>query len=415
MQPVPVKLPHLSRLIATLTMLLVSISTVEASTTQLTITPDPLKFARVSVKHTRTLQVTMSNPGPTSVTVATITNNAPGFSVSNLTLPLTLSAGESVTFSVTFAPTVVGFVKRSITFQNNPSHNLLTLTVRGEGVLPWSLHANPSSLDFGKLAVGWTEKLPVSLTNSGSSSVTVSQDSIAPAGFFFTGLSLPVTIAAGHSFTFHIKFSPQAMGAATGVMDVSNPTSPILGIPLSGTGVRGVTVTPSTLPFGKVVEGTSLQQTGTLSATGAKVTISSANISNPLFVLSGLTFPVTVPAGQNVPFTATFSPVTTGTVSGTLSFVSNAGNSPKETLTGVGIPHSVRLSWAASTSQVAGYNVYRREGTTEYKKINSAVVASTTYTDHAVTEGTTYYYETKAVDLSGKVSAPSNQAAAVIP
>jgi fibronectin type 3 domain-containing protein len=41
--------------------------------------------------------------------------------------------------------------------------------------------------------------------------------------------------------------------------------------------------------------------------------------------------------------------------------------------------------------------------------------ASINYTDSAVTNGTTYYYVTTAVDGSGNESAYSNQATAVIP
>jgi len=206
------------------------------------------------------------------------------------------------------------------------------------------------------------------------------------------------------------------MGVASGDMHVSNPTSPILRIVLSGTGARGLTITPAAEPFGKVVEGTSLIQGGTLRAAGASVAVSSATINNSLFVLGGLTFPVTVPVGQGVPFTVTFSPVGKGAASGTLSFVSNAENSPKQALSGDGIPpYSVRLSWIASSSQVSGYNVYRHQSGGKYKKINSSLVVGTTYTDGAVNQGSTYYYETKAVDSSGLESAPSNQATAVIP
>jgi fibronectin type 3 domain-containing protein len=76
----------------------------------------------------------------------------------------------------------------------------------------------------------------------------------------------------------------------------------------------------------------------------------------------------------------------------------------------------VTLTWNASTSTVAGYNVYR--GTVSggpYAKINSSLVASLGYTDSTVQSGTTYYYVTTAVDSSGNESAFSNEASAPIP
>jgi hypothetical protein len=79
-------------------------------------------------------------------------------------------------------------------------------------------------------------------------------------------------------------------------------------------------------------------------------------------------------------------------------------------------PHSVALSWQASTSTVAGYNIYR--GTTNggpYSKMNSGLITTLSYTDANVSGATTYYYVSTAVDSAGGESAYSNQATAAIP
>ncbi len=79
--------------------------------------------------------------------------------------------------------------------------------------------------------------------------------------------------------------------------------------------------------------------------------------------------------------------------------------------------HSSTLSWVASTSSnVAGYNVYR--GTTlggPYAKINSTLISATTYADTGVVAGLTYYYVATAVDVSNNESGYSNQTSALIP
>jgi hypothetical protein len=79
-----------------------------------------------------------------------------------------------------------------------------------------------------------------------------------------------------------------------------------------------------------------------------------------------------------------------------------------------GPQHSVNLSWKASTSAVAGYNVYRRDawGLT---KVNSAPVTGTTYLDSSVQPGQTYYYVTKSVSSTGTESSPSNEVRVVVP
>jgi fibronectin type 3 domain-containing protein len=77
----------------------------------------------------------------------------------------------------------------------------------------------------------------------------------------------------------------------------------------------------------------------------------------------------------------------------------------------------VSLTWNRSTSSsVVGYNVYR--GTVSggpYSKINSALEASTGYSDASVVAGRTYYYVVTAVDGGGTESGYSNQVKAIIP
>lgn len=79
--------------------------------------------------------------------------------------------------------------------------------------------------------------------------------------------------------------------------------------------------------------------------------------------------------------------------------------------------HSVSLTWLASTStDVTGYRVYR--STTSGGPYTALVTLgnTTSYTDSAVSGGTTYYYVVKALSSSSLESTwPSNQAQAVVP
>jgi hypothetical protein len=80
--------------------------------------------------------------------------------------------------------------------------------------------------------------------------------------------------------------------------------------------------------------------------------------------------------------------------------------------------HSSTLNWVASTSSnIAGYNVYR--GTTSggpyNTKLTSTLVSTTSYVDTSVVAGQTYYYVATAVDVSNNESGYSNQATALIP
>lgn len=81
----------------------------------------------------------------------------------------------------------------------------------------------------------------------------------------------------------------------------------------------------------------------------------------------------------------------------------------------VTVSHTVDLNWIASTStNVAGYNVYRSTDQVVWTRLNPSLIVSTLYTDSAVTSGQTYYYEATAVDITNLESAPSNVATAQV-
>jgi len=188
----------------------------------------------------------------------------------------------------------------------------------------------------------------------------------------------------------------------------------------TGAGAGQLAASPATLNFGNVAVGDNKSQNASLTAGTSDVHVSSAAWKGEGYSVSGITFPVTVPAGQSVPFTVAFAPQSSGNSAGSITFDSDAANpTTTENLTGMGTQtgtHTVALSWNPSTSQVVGYNVYR--GVVSggpYSKINSALDANTNYTDSQVQSGQTYYYVTTAVDSVGTESSYSNQAQAVIP
>ncbi len=392
------------------------------------ITPNPssLNFGSVQVGNNQTLPETLINTGGTTVTVSQVNPTGPGFTVSGLSLPFTLTAGQSQSFSVTFAPTSSGSSSGNLAILSDASNSSVNVALSGNGLAAGALTPSPSSLSFGNVQVGNNQQLQETLTNSGGVNVNISQATISGTGFTMSGLNPPVVLTPGAHYTFTVTFTPPSTGSYSGtVAIVSNASNPNLSIPLSGTGtpvpLGQLSVSPANIPFGDVVVGTNAQQNGTLSATGTSVVVSSDMVTGSAFAVTGLSFPVTIPAGQHVQFTVTFTPQGTGGASGNVSFASNASNSPTvETFTGNGTPppqHSVNLSWTASTSQgVIGYNIYRGvKSGGPYSKINPVLDASTLYTDTTVVDGTTYYYATTAVNSNNEESAYSNQTTAVIP
>jgi hypothetical protein len=284
------------------------------------------------------------------------------------------------------------------------------------------LSSTSTSLGFGGVTLGSNKSLSETVTNSGTSSITISQVAISGSGFSVSGINAPMTVAPGQGATFSVQFSPSATGSASGSLTITSTASDSnLTIPLTGSGnataAGQLTVTPNgTLPIGSVIVGSNGNAFGSLTASGASVTVTAAAINNSAFSLSGLSLPVTIPAGQSVPFTVLFSPSAAGSATATLTFTSNAqSSSTQETLTGTGAvatAYSVNLSWDASDSpDVSGYNIYRAVYTGScgsFSKINSTLSTSTLYTDTVLIDGTSYCYATTSVNSNNEESGYSN-------
>jgi len=265
------------------------------------------------------------------------------------------------------------------------------------------------------------------ITNTGGSPLTVSQATLTGAAVFtVTAPGFPFILNAGQSGPLTIQFAPQAAGTFSGSLAVvSNASNTLAAIPVSGTATATPTVllnvAPTSLSFGSVLVGSTVTRTATLSNTGnSDVTVFSASTTGAGFTVTAQTFPFTIAAGANRSITIQFAPQTNGVVTGTASFTSNATNSPVAvSLSGTGtvpVPHSVDLSWNASSAVVAGYNVYRgMQAGGPYIKLNSALQVTATYSDANVQSGLTYFYVVTAVAPGGTESPRSNEAVAIIP
>src|SRR6185369_6861956 len=77
----------------------------------------------------------------------------------------------------------------------------------------------------------------VTVKNSSTTSVNISQASVSGSAFSGVGINVPLTLAAGQSATETITFSPSASGAVSGSLVItSNATNPSITVALSGSG-----------------------------------------------------------------------------------------------------------------------------------------------------------------------------------
>jgi fibronectin type 3 domain-containing protein len=78
-------------------------------------------------------------------------------------------------------------------------------------------------------------------------------------------------------------------------------------------------------------------------------------------------------------------------------------------------PHSVTISWMASTSHVAGYNVYRSFPPGVPVKLTIKPVSGNQYMDKTVEAGQTYSYSVTSVDFKGIEGKPSGDITVTVP
>ena len=171
--------------------------------------------------------------------ILSVSESGAEFSVGSLQLPAYINPGESLSLPVSFTPTVAGHVTGTVTITSNDLRSPQTADLGGTGTSPDArqLSVNPSSLNFGNVAVGTTASLAATLT-AANGDVTISSDGTTNSEFTITGLTLPVTIPYGQSVEATIQFTPTAGGTVTAQDQfISNAGDSPTGEQLAGTGV----------------------------------------------------------------------------------------------------------------------------------------------------------------------------------
>src|SRR3984957_13351573 len=399
----------------------------------LTATPSSVAFGDVKVGAASTQTVQLKNSGSSSITISAMSASGSGISIAGVSLPLKLSAGSSANLAATFKPASAGNASGALTIKSTASNSTEEIAWSGTGTTATSigstLTATPPSVVFGNVPTGTATTQTIKIANSGSSSVTVSSVTASGAGLTVSGISAPLTLAAGSSANLTASLKPTGPGSANGTIKVvSNATKDSsLQISWSATAeASSVTLipNPTQLNFGNVTVGTTDTLQATLHNTGnIDADISSIAVSGKGFTLGGSGSSAKLAPGQTLTLNVSFDPATAGSGSGALTVVSNASSKQ------IGIPlsgdgvtanqsskHSVALAWDASSGSIVGYYIYRSSKPSgPYARLNSASTPSTSYSDTTVANGQTYYYVVTAVNSSNIESTDSNTASASIP
>jgi hypothetical protein len=223
-------------------------------------------------------------------------------------------------------------------------------------------------------------------------------------------------------FLVLIILTVSAIGCGGGAQTASgSPTPTPVPNPTPASGSPSLSATPSSLAFGTQVLNTAMTQIVKITNTGSvAVAITQGTITGPGFTV-GVTTPINLNVGQSVNVPVVFDPGAAGTVSGSLTLVSNGTTLLSVPLSGTGLAalaHSVDVTWVASTSTpLQGYNVYRSTVSGgPYTKLSPTLSPTTLlFTDTTPLSGKQYFYVVTALNTSGAESSASSEVAVTIP
>jgi hypothetical protein len=101
-----------------------------------------------------------------------------------------------------------------------------------------TLTINATSVAFGDVVLNTPSTQSVTLSSTGTASVTVNSVVVTGTGFTVPGAGFPATLTPGQTVTLSVQFDPTVIGAATGLLTVTSnsSTGSTAVIALSGTG-----------------------------------------------------------------------------------------------------------------------------------------------------------------------------------
>jgi hypothetical protein len=295
----------------------------------ITLSPTSLAFGTITVGSTSAAKtVTLTNNESTSLN---ITHAASGdYSITSTTCGAKLGSKASCTIKVTFHPKQNGAADGAVTVTYNAgfSPQEVALSGSGTGGVTAPLTFTPSSLAFGKLEVGASESRPVTVKNNSASPVKISN--IAASGNF-TATGCVTTLAALKTCTMTVTFKPSVKGKINGSVAITDNTivSPEI-YDISGNGVSPLKLAPASLAFGTLTVGTtSAAQSITLTNNlGSALSLTRSTSGD--YAIAGGSCGASLGAHASCTLDMTFTPTTTGAVSGVVTVAYGGTFSPEE-------------------------------------------------------------------------------------
>jgi hypothetical protein len=198
-----------------------------------------ISLPSTSIGATSPATIRIRNTGNGDGQVAVIAISGAGFQLTDLpVLPATVAAGQSVAFTVVFSPTQSGAAQGRlridnafITITGNGLGAVLSFAaVQGTTVAPL---ADNGAVTFPNTAVGSSAGALIQISNNGNTATRISSINVIGDAYSLANTPpLPATIDPGQRIEFGVNFSPSAVAAATGLLQVDGVRINLTGVGL---------------------------------------------------------------------------------------------------------------------------------------------------------------------------------------
>lgn len=297
-----------------------------------------ISVGNVNVGSTGSQTFSVTNTGGTGVNLSSLTSSAAVFAASGPTFPMSLAAGQSVSVKVVFAPTAAGNASGTITLASNANNAPTTVAVTGTGVTAAVAPTIGTQPSAQSVLAGQTATFAVTANGTAPLSYQWSKNGTAISGATSGTYTTAAETTSDNGATFTVSVSN---GAGSATSNAAKLTVSAATLALSAN--------PTTLSFGSVNVGSNSAQSVTFTNSGnSNITVSNVTVSGAGFNATGVSAGQTLAPGKTASLSVTFTPGSSGTLTGSVTVTSNAANSPMSvTLSGTGAP-------TTTTSSVSG-------------------------------------------------------------
>ena len=217
------------------------------------ILPGSVDFGKVRLGSEDSATVTLTNTLSTEVMISNAyLSGSDDFTLSeDVELPLTMSGDATRVLTLTFAPSArstanstlyvgvageVGYAEIDVTGQGKEGGSSSDDT--GDWTENASLSASPSSIDFGTVPVLNSSSQPLSVTNTGTTDVLITELNITNSAFSVeSSFSIPALLVPGATTSIPLTFSPESEGLYEAILDINtDPEGASVYVDLDGLG-----------------------------------------------------------------------------------------------------------------------------------------------------------------------------------